>query len=99
MFNRFRWSFGGNRLQIKAESRLMADVEMSLRSIAGQFASNMASLPSLASKHDLLTILIENEQSRLGVWLYPLDHERRRMFPTGNPGRAPSDVCKSLPIL
>ncbi|KAL8731760.1 MAG: hypothetical protein Q9166_003207 [cf. Caloplaca sp. 2 TL-2023] len=84
-----RWSFGGNRLQIKAESRLIADVESALRSVAGIAAKGIGPLLPLSAKQQLLELLLENEQMRLVVWLYPLDHEKRHLFSTGHSGKAP----------
>ena len=89
-----RWSFGGNRLQIKAEVQLLADVEAALRAVSVLFAKTSGKLQSLAVKHDLLQLLLDDEQTRLIVWLYPLDHERRRIFSSGHNGRIPSDVSQ-----
>lgn len=87
-----RWSFGGNRLQIKAESRLIADVESALKAVAGIGMKGVGPLLPLSPKQDLLQLLLENEQMRLVVWLYPLDHERRHLFSTGHVGKPP-EVC------
>lgn len=87
-----RWSFGGNRLQIKAEVRLIADLEATLRSSESIGLNAVGVLKSLAIKQDLLLALLENEQMRLEVWLYPLDHERRHFFPSGRSGRPPFEV-------
>ena len=91
-----RWSFGGNRLQVKAEIRLMADVEAALRSVSALFVQAFGCLQSLANKQELLLALLENERMRLTVWLYPLDHERRHLIPFSNSGKGPSDVCSSF---
>ena len=93
-----RWSFGGNRLQIKAEVRLMADVGSALRVVSSLFTKGMAKLQSLATKQDLLLMLIEDEHMRLIVWLYPLDHEKRHTFSSGHSGKVPSDAVLS-PLL
>ncbi|KAL9042174.1 MAG: hypothetical protein Q9180_000786 [Flavoplaca navasiana] len=84
-----RWSFGGNRLQIKAESRLIADVESAVRSVAEIGAKGTGPLLPLSRKQELLLLLLDNEQMRLLVWLYPLDHERRHMFFTSHAGKTP----------
>ena len=89
-----RWSFGGNRLQIKAEVQLLGDVEAALRAVSVLFAKTSGKLQSLAVKHDLLQLLLDDEQTRLIVWLYPLDHERRRIFSSSHSGRIPSDVSQ-----
>ena len=75
-----RWSFGGNRLQIKAETRLMSDVNAALRASTHIGSKAEGNLQTLETKETLLHILLENEQMRLVVWLYPLDHERRHIF-------------------
>ena len=92
-----RWSFGGNRLQIKAELKLLADVEAALRPVSILFAKTSGKLQSLAVKQDLLQLLLDDEQTRLVVWLYPLDHERRRIFSSGHNGKIPSDVSQVHP--
>ena len=89
-----RWSFGGNRLQIKAEVQLLADVERSLRAVSSLFAKTIGNLQSLAVKQDLLLLLLEDEQTRLVVWLYPLDHEKRHVFSLSHNGKVPSDVSE-----
>lgn len=80
-----RWSFGGNRLQIKAERRLLSDVQTALRSVESIGSTN-------TSKQDLLLHLLENEEMRLVVWLYPLDHERKHFFSSGHSSRLPIEV-------
>lgn len=68
-----RWSFGGNKLQVKAEAHVLQDVANLLQSIAGISSDNN----NIRAKHDLLLMLVENEQTRLATWLYPLDHSRK----------------------
>ncbi|EAU36126.1 hypothetical protein ATEG_02852 [Aspergillus terreus NIH2624] len=81
-----RWSFGGNRLQIKAEDKILSDVVSALGSVSGIASQNRGAYKSLQGKQDLLHALIENERSRLRVWLYPLDPERKHYMshPSGN---------------
>jgi phosphatidylinositol 4-kinase len=74
-----RWSFGSNRLQVKAEAHLLHDV--------GNFLNRITVIGGQSStlrvKQDLLLLLLENEQSRLATWLYPLDHSRKHhLVPT-----------------
>ncbi|KAJ5114569.1 hypothetical protein NUU61_000328 [Penicillium alfredii] len=76
-----RWSFGGNRLQIKAEDKIMADVMSALRSVGGLAVHAQGSFKSLQAKQDLVQTLIENERSRLRVWLFPLEPERKHHMP------------------
>jgi len=90
-----RWSYGGNRLQLKAEVRLLADIENALRVVSSLFAKTVGGLQSLTSKQDLLQILLEDEQSRLVVWLYPLDHETRHIFSMGDSRKTPTDAVLS----
>lgn len=86
------WSFGGNRLQIKAEVRLLADVENALQTVASLSAKTIETFQSLALKQDLLILLLEDEHARLNVWLYPLDHERRHVFSSRTSSSGPSDA-------
>ena len=87
-----RWSFGGNRLQLKAETRLLADVAAAFRSVQMVAEQPAALIKSIKAKETLLLALIESELSRLAVWLYPL----------GEPGagvqgaRTPTEVSGSL---
>ena len=41
-------------------------------------------------------LLITNEQTRLMVWLFPLDHRKRHYFTAGPNGKAPSDESISF---
>jgi phosphatidylinositol 4-kinase len=68
-----QWSFGGNRLQLKAETRLLADVSIALRNV--QMAADKPGplLKTMQAKEQLLQVLIQSEISRLAVWLYPLN--------------------------
>ncbi|OKL61261.1 hypothetical protein UA08_03926 [Talaromyces atroroseus] len=72
-----RWSFGGNRLQMKAEDKLLKDVEDALKHTASICSSAVGYRQSLRNKQELLQILIENERTRLKVWLFPLEQERK----------------------
>ena len=74
----------------------MADVEAALKAVSSLFAKTLGTLQSLAIKQDLLLLLLEHEQMRLLVWLYPLDHERRHIFSSGHSGKVPSDVGSVL---
>lgn len=87
-----RWSFGGNRLQIKAEDKVFADTLSVLRSVADIASQSQGSYKSLQAKQDLLQILIEHERSRLRVWLFPLEPERKHHMPSIG-GKNPTEVC------
>jgi phosphatidylinositol 4-kinase len=66
-------------LQIKAETHILADVQANLDAISKSItAGDVGS--KLKAKQDLLSILIANEQSRLLVWLFPLDHTKKNHF-------------------
>jgi phosphatidylinositol 4-kinase len=78
-------------LLLKAEIGLIADVISTLRELEPIGLGSLGALKSLASKHDLLLSLLDNEQMRLAVWLYPLDHERRHFFHSANSNR-PQEV-------
>lgn len=90
-----RWSFGGNRLQLKAEVRLLADVSAALQNVAKIGQKPTITSNPLQAKESLLQTLIESEQSRLNVWLYPLgdSHNANR----GQGSKPPSEV-KFLPL-
>ena len=66
------WSFGGNRLQMKAEIRLMQDVIELLRSVGSIGSSTSANRKDTTEKQMLLMTLLENEIYRLNVWLQPM---------------------------
>jgi len=59
-------------LQLKAEMRLMADVTAALLNVRPIGLKSVGPLTSLLAKEELLTVLLENEQTRLAVWLNPL---------------------------
>ena len=61
---------------MKAETRLLADVSMALRSVAISGQKPTMQLKSLQAKEDLLHVLIESELGRLTVWLHPLNEPR-----------------------
>ncbi|KAH3988341.1 hypothetical protein HBH51_000510 [Parastagonospora nodorum] len=74
-----QWSFGGNRLQIKAETHILVDVQVNLDAI-GKIVTVGDIGSKLKAKQDLLSMLLANEQSRLLVWLFPLDHTKKHNF-------------------
>ena len=69
----------------------MSDVNMALRASAHIGSKAEGNLQTLEAKENLLHILLENEQMRLVVWLYPLDHERRHIF-TSPSGKISQEV-------
>ncbi|EON96933.1 putative phosphatidylinositol 4-kinase protein [Phaeoacremonium minimum UCRPA7] len=67
-----KWSFGSNNLQLKTEIRLLSDVIAAVKAVSYISAHQVNTLRSLQSKEQLLLLLLENEQQRLTVWVYPL---------------------------
>jgi phosphatidylinositol 4-kinase A len=72
-----RQSFGSNILQLKTEIRLLADVIAALKATSAIGSQAVGSIRSLVSKERLLLLLLESEQSRLAVWVYPLNEPPR----------------------
>jgi phosphatidylinositol 4-kinase len=72
-----RWSFGGNRLQLKAEDKILSDVIAALTKVSHVGCNTRWPYTSLQAKQDLLQVLLENERSRLKVWLFPLEPDRK----------------------
>ncbi|OJJ05363.1 hypothetical protein ASPVEDRAFT_55269 [Aspergillus versicolor CBS 583.65] len=72
-----KWSFGGNRLQLKAEDKILNDVITALAKASSVGCNTRWPYTSLQAKQDLLQVLIENERSRLKVWLFPLEPDRK----------------------
>lgn len=69
------WSFGGNRLQIKAEVSILADVVSALSMTEHIGSITSKTRQSLQRKQELFRLLVENERTRLSVWLFPLEHD------------------------
>ena len=66
------WSFGGNRLQVKAEVRVMQDVLAMLATTRPVGVSGPSSRGNNEQKLALLEALLYSEIGRLNVWLQPL---------------------------
>ena len=96
--NELRWSFGGNRLQIKAETHVLADVQANLDAIGKTITIGVAG-SKLKAKQDLLSLLIADEQSRLMVWLYPLDHAKKHHFTSSQSRAGLPEVSTTVEIL
>jgi phosphatidylinositol 4-kinase len=79
-----RWSYGGNRLQIKAEKHLLDDVQFALTKVERIGRETTGSRKSLQQKVSLLQVLLSDENTRLTVWLFPLDAERKHHLRPGN---------------
>ncbi|KAG9244575.1 phosphatidylinositol 4-kinase-like protein [Calycina marina] len=72
-----RWSFGGNRIQLLAEVRLLGDVSAALKDVPALGQNPTPFLRELLKKENLLVALIESEQTRLSVWLFPMSEPPR----------------------
>lgn len=70
-----KWSFGSNILQLKTEVRLIADVLAAMKVVSFIGAHTVGNVKSLQAKEQLLQLLLENEQSRLAVWINPLSQQ------------------------
>lgn len=66
------WSFGGNRLQVKAEVKVMQDVLSMLATSKTFGIAASAGKRDNDSKLNLLEALLYSEIGRLNVWLHPL---------------------------
>jgi phosphatidylinositol 4-kinase len=89
------WSFGGNRVQVKAETYLLNEVGHALRDVSHIGAKPVASLKSLSMKEELLQVLLQSEQTRLNVWLYPLN-DFKGHAPAILGSKPPTDVSDAL---
>jgi phosphatidylinositol 4-kinase len=83
-------------LQIKAEDKVLSDVLGALRSVADIATQVQGSYKSLQLKQELTQLLIENERSRLRVWLFPLEPERKHHIPSLGGGKNSTDVGSSI---
>ncbi|EEH47921.2 1-phosphatidylinositol 4-kinase STT4 [Paracoccidioides brasiliensis Pb18] len=90
-----RWSLGGNRLQMKAEDKVLKDIESLLESTARIATDASSTRRSLQAKQELVRILVENERYRLRVWLSPLEHEKRHYI-SGSVNKIDPEVISSL---
>lgn len=77
----------------------MADIEGMLKTTSSIGTSAPGSRKSLEPKQELLSILLENERSRLKVWLSPLDVEKRHYLSSGSGSRGPSEVSQCDPFV
>ncbi|EME39585.1 hypothetical protein DOTSEDRAFT_91884 [Dothistroma septosporum NZE10] len=76
-----RWSFGSNKLQVKAEVKLLNDVTAEMRSLADVGVEGSTVLPSLPQRQELLLQLIGHDIGRLQIWINPLSGESRSIMP------------------
>lgn len=80
-------------MQIKAEAHLLADVDAALAKVAYIGSRPSGTLKSLRAKQDLLHLLLDNEQGRLIVWLFPLQSAPTHLLSSRSAGKTLADVC------
>jgi phosphatidylinositol 4-kinase len=68
-----KFSFGSNKLQMKAEKKLLGEVTTSLSGVGHIPDKSSPSARSLQQREALLLQLIKHEIGRLTVWMGPLD--------------------------
>ncbi|KAK5133665.1 hypothetical protein LTR08_007519 [Meristemomyces frigidus] len=90
-----RWSFGSNRLQVKAEVKVLNDVSLMLHGLSGIGARATRALASLQSKQELLARLMQHELGRLTVWITPLGSDSRGLSPMGHSDSSVEDAVFS----
>lgn len=91
-----RWSYGSNKLQIKAEVQLMGDVLTALQQTTAIGAKPMLPLQSLNVKQELLAYLLMSESARLSVWISPLGEGSTSGFGLSKAGASENVI---LPLL
>ncbi|RGP79074.1 phosphatidylinositol 4-kinase [Fusarium longipes] len=92
-----KWSFGSNLLQMKTEIRLISDVLAALQLVSFIGAQTVGNVKSLQSKEQLLDLLLRNEQTRLIVWVNPLNNPNNQAL-TPPTGKAPTEAAL-LPLI
>lgn len=85
-------------MQIKAEDKILGEVLSTLRSVSDIATAASSALKPLQAKQELTQLLLENERSRLRVWLFPLDSERKYHMPTLG-GKNPAEVRASITLI
>ncbi|KAK4615299.1 Phosphatidylinositol 4-kinase STT4 [Fulvia fulva] len=74
-----KWSFGSNKLQVKAEVKLLNDVTAEFRTLAEVGAKSSRALASLQQRQDLLLQLIAHDIGRLQIWTNPANESKAIM--------------------
>ena len=87
-----KWSFGSNILQLKTEIRLLSDVMAAIRAVSYIGAHQIGNIKSLQPKEQLLLLLLESEQARLAVWVYPLNEPSSSQLTVLHPGKGTLEV-------
>ena len=78
---------------------MLGDVASALGAITGVASQARGTYKSLQAKQDLLQALIEDERSRLNVWLSPLESERKYHISPFSGGKSPLDVSLSPQLI
>jgi hypothetical protein len=81
-------------LQVKAEDQILDDVSRALGRLSTVPPQTRGNFKPLQHKYDLLQLLIEHERSRLRVWLFPLEGDRKHFQVSGN--RNSAEVRQSI---
>lgn len=68
-----RWSFGGNKLQLKADIKVLAEVAGTVETMISSCPPATSSRRALLPRFELLSALVQDEIHRLAVWLSPLE--------------------------
>ncbi|SMY25819.1 unnamed protein product [Zymoseptoria tritici ST99CH_1A5] len=79
-----KYSYGSNRLQMRAEKKLLMDVSPTIDDLGGVGEKATKALPSLRQKAALLSQLLTHEIGRLTVWIAPLAQEPKSIAPGHN---------------
>lgn len=87
-----KWSFGSNVLQLKTEVRLITDVIAAMKAVAFIGAHTVGNVKSLQAKEQLFQLLLESEQTRLSVWISPLNSRGAHMAVHFNKSAAESTL-------
>ncbi|RPA77257.1 hypothetical protein BJ508DRAFT_364570 [Ascobolus immersus RN42] len=82
------WTFGGNRLQVKAEISILGLVAEQLK--------KGVTTAGIKRKEELLQILVQSELGRLTTWLLPLD--QRKEIPGGRRMMVEDQVANLLTV-
>lgn len=69
----------------------MSDIQTTLEKVRAVGSQSAGSMKSLGAKQELLHMLLANEQTRLMVWLFPMDDRKHHLL-TSNHHRTPPDV-------
>lgn len=74
----------------------MTDVQLQLEAL-GKTASVVDSASKqVKAKQDLLSLLIASEQTRLSVWLHPLENNKKHFFTSGHAKGGLPDVSNII---